>query len=159
MADAVDSKSTIREDVWVQVPSPAKSPIERSGFFIGRRRDLNRKLRRAKARKSGPGGRGRSWRRRGRSAQDVRDGSEVPSPAKSPIERSGFFIGRGRDLNRKLRRAKAIRNEVSSGKGGPEGSPIAGRSSSAVQVYGKNLRLDVWSGGRWTWRSIFDRCC
>ena len=53
-----------------EVPSPAKSPIERSGFFIGRRRDLNRKLRRAKARGEGP----RAARR------------EVPSPAGLPAQ-------------------------------------------------------------------------
>ena len=37
MADATDSKSVVRKDVWVQVPPPVLSKAEhRVGFAIGR---------------------------------------------------------------------------------------------------------------------------
>ena len=48
MADATDSKSVVRKDVWVQVPPPVLSKAEhRVGFAIGRPLGAVRKVTRA----------------------------------------------------------------------------------------------------------------
>jgi len=90
----------------------------------------------------------------GRGSEGGPEGS--PIAGKKPDRKIGLFYWPATGLEPE---APPSEGEGGRSEGGPEGSPIAGRSSSAVQVYGKNLRLDVWSGGRWTWRSIFDRCC
>lgn len=85
MADTVDSKSTDREIVSVQVRSPAYAttggPLNGPPVFF--RTNLYRRGRRTKVRKRGQDGPGRPRRRPGSPKQDAEDWKASPIAIKS----------------------------------------------------------------------------